>query len=71
MEEKHHLEFPVLSDVGSIVAKPYGIVFELPESLHEILRSFGADLPALNGKGDWVLPIPATYVTADDGRTSV
>lgn len=68
MQEKHSLEFPVLSDVGSIVAKAYGIAFDLPEALHEIHRSFGADLPTINGKGDWVLPIPATYVIAPDGR---
>ncbi|MGO9444303.1 MAG: hypothetical protein ACLPXB_05930 [Thiobacillaceae bacterium] len=24
--------------------------------------------PALDGKGDWVLPIPATLVIAQDGR---
>ncbi len=45
MQERDHLEFPVLSDVGSVVAKAYGIVFELPGSLHEIHRGFGADLP--------------------------
>jgi len=68
MQEKHHLQFPVLSDVKSEVSRSYGLCYDLPGNLQDLYRNFGADLPTINGGGDWVLPIPATYVIATGGR---
>ena len=65
--EKNALAFPVLSDAGSLVAKAFGIAFELPEYLRPIYRSSGHALPDKNGDNSWVLPIPATYVIDRDG----
>jgi peroxiredoxin len=68
MQEKHHLQFPVLSDVNSVATRAYGLAYDLPVSLQDLYRSFGSDLPAINGSSNWTLPIPATYVIATDGR---
>ncbi|MEQ8961908.1 MAG: peroxiredoxin-like family protein [Coleofasciculus sp. C2-GNP5-27] len=65
--EKNDLEFQVLSDVGNQVAKEFGLVFVLPEELRSIYQDFGIDLPAHNGEDTFELPIPATYVIAQDG----
>jgi len=65
--EKNDLEFEVLSDVGNQVAKEFGLVFVLPEELRPIYQDFGIDLPAHNGEDTFELPIPATYVIAQDG----
>lgn len=62
MQQKNSLEFPVLSDAGAQVARAFGVAFELPEALQRVYQGFGVDLPVVNGKQDWVLPIPATYV---------
>jgi peroxiredoxin len=57
--EKDKLEFPVLSDVGNAVARRYGLVFTLTESLQQSYRRF---LPTYNGDESFELPVPATYV---------
>jgi peroxiredoxin len=61
--EQKGLTFPVLSDAGNEVARRYGLVF----SLSETLRAMSADLPAYNGDSSWELPMPGTFVIAPDG----
>jgi peroxiredoxin len=68
--ERNALEYPVLSDAGSAVAKAFGIAFDLAEELRPVYAAFGHALPDLNGDDSWVLPIPATYVI-DRDRTIV
>jgi peroxiredoxin len=65
--EKNELGFAVLSDVGSVTAKAYGIAFDLAEGLRPIYARFGHALPEKNGDDSWVLPIPATYVIDTNG----
>jgi peroxiredoxin len=61
--EKKGLTFPVLSDAGNEVARQYGLVF----SLSETLRTVSADLTSYNGDDSWELPMPGTFVIAPDG----
>jgi peroxiredoxin len=65
--EKLALDFEVLSDVGNKVAKDFGLVFKLSEKMQEIYKNFGIDLPTANGDQSFELPIPATYVVAQNG----
>lgn len=65
-KEKNGLEFTVLSDVGSGVAREYGVSYRLPDSLIEAFKG-RLDLPASNGDDSWELPLGATYVIARDG----
>ena len=65
--EKHELAFPVLSDVGNTVARDYGLVFSLAESLRPLYKGFGIDIPASNGDESFELPVPATYVIDSAG----
>jgi len=67
-KEKNELAFPVLSDAGSRVARKFGLVFTLDETLKPIFKAFGIDLLAHNGVDTWELPIPATYVVAKSGK---
>jgi peroxiredoxin len=67
MEEKHKLEFEVLSDVDNGVARQFGIVFRLPDYLLEIYRKLGIDIYAHNGNEKNELPIPATFVIDQNG----
>ena len=68
--EKLALDFEVLSDVGNNVARDFGLVFKLSEKVQEIYKNFGIDLPAANGDQSFELPIPATYVVAQNGIVS-
>jgi peroxiredoxin len=69
--EKNELAFPVLSDVGSVTAKAFGIAFDLAEELRPIYARVGHALPDKNGDESWVLPIPATYVIDGDGTVAL
>ena len=69
--EKNALAFPVLSDVGSDTARSFGIAFDLAHALRPIYARFGHALPDRNGDESWVLPIPATYVIAKNGRIAL
>lgn len=66
--EKNELEFEVLSDVGNAVARQFGLVFQLPESLRPVYKDFGIDLVAHNGDDQYELPLAATYVIAPSGQ---
>jgi peroxiredoxin len=66
-QEKNELSFEVLSDRGNLLAKQFGLVFTLPESLRPIYSNFGIDIPAHNGDATFELPLPATYLVATDG----
>jgi peroxiredoxin len=66
--ERNALSFPVLSDVGNLVAREYGLVFTVPDEVITYYREHRKhDLTAANGPGDWELPVPATFVIAPDG----
>jgi peroxiredoxin len=65
------LTFDVLSDVGNVVARAFGLVWPLPEELRAALRSNNKALPEINGDESWQLPVPATYVIARDGRVAL
>jgi peroxiredoxin len=60
--EKNELAFPVLSDSSLVAARAFGIAFTLAPELVELYAKVGNDLPTLNGNGQWVLPLPATYL---------
>jgi peroxiredoxin len=66
--QKIELAYPVLSDSSLAAANAFGIAFELPPELIELYSKVGNDLPTLNGNGQWVLPIPATFVFDAEGN---
>ncbi len=65
--EKNALAFPVLSDSDLAAAHGFGIAFSLPPELVDLYSSVGNNLPELNGNGQWVLPVPATFVIDTSG----
>ncbi len=60
--DKLDLSFEVLSDAGNTVARRFGLVFQVPESLRAVYARFGIDLISQNGDESFELPVPATYV---------
>ncbi|MCP3665260.1 MAG: AhpC/TSA family protein [Gammaproteobacteria bacterium] len=66
--EKNNLQFEVLSDPGNVVARNFGLVFELPEALRPIYAKIGIDIPAYNGDESFEIPMPATYIIGRDGE---
>lgn len=60
------LTFPVLSDVGNVVARQYGLAYGVGAEVAGTLRSVGIDLAAHNGTADDELPLTATFVIDTD-----
>jgi peroxiredoxin len=67
IREKGNLTFPLLHDWQNGVAREYGLVFSLPESIRPIYENFGIDLAASQGNDRFELPMPATYIVGRDG----
>ncbi|MGW5719731.1 peroxiredoxin-like family protein [Amycolatopsis sp. NPDC003865] len=58
------LEFPVLSDVGSTVARGLGLSYPVPAAVREAMEQLGTDLEQVNGT--WELVHPAVVVVDPD-----
>ncbi|MFC8342414.1 peroxiredoxin-like family protein [Streptomyces sp. NPDC057280] len=67
LAEKHALDFAVLSNIGSDIAKQYGLAFDLPDELAAVYDKLGFDLQRVNNGHSRTLPLPATYVIDRDG----
>ena len=65
--EKNELSFDVLSDQNNKIAKKFGLVFTLPESLKPIYESFGIDIVTSNKEDSFELPFAATFVIDQSG----
>ncbi|MBJ2154697.1 peroxiredoxin-like family protein [Variovorax sp. IB41] len=64
---KNALAFPVLSDSDLEAAHGFGIGTTLAPELVDLYGAGGVNLPVLNGNGQWVLPVPATFVIDEAG----
>jgi peroxiredoxin len=65
---KNFLQYEVLSDLGNVVARQFGLVYQVPEVVRGLYISFGSDLPAFNGDSSWELPIAGTFVIGSERR---
>lgn len=64
------IKIDILSDEGNRVSERLGLVFELPEPLRPVYAEWGIDIPAFNGDESFRLPVPATYIVAQDGHVA-
>jgi peroxiredoxin len=64
--EKAELDFVVLSDPGSRVAKSVGIVFQQTDDVLGVQRELGLDLAAVNAEGSTELPRPTVLIVDRD-----
>ena len=65
----HELGFKVLSDIDNGVGLAFGIIFRVPAAVKELYLRLGIDLGARHGNatGEWLLPVPATYIVDHRG----
>lgn len=59
---------PLLSDVGSHVARAYGLAYDLPPPLRTLFENeYATPLPQINSDSGWTLPVTAVYVVGQNG----
>jgi peroxiredoxin len=65
----NELGFKVLSDIDNGVGLTFGIIFRVPQAIKELYLRLGIDLGARHGNatGEWLLPVPATYIVDRHG----
>ncbi len=66
--QRHNLTFPLLSDAGCAVAASFGLTYTVAEPMQRHYRSILVNVPYVNGDESWRLPLPATFVVAQEGR---
>ena len=65
---RHSLPFPLLKDTHCKVGRRYGLTFLIPPEKRPVFTALGHPSVADGPSGDWLLPIPATYVIDTTGR---
>ncbi|MBL0385734.1 AhpC/TSA family protein [Tumebacillus sp. ITR2] len=65
--EKLELNFHVVSDTRGLVAAKYNLLYDVPEYLIDMYKSFPLDLTEYNASERWILPVPATIMIDEDG----
>ena len=59
---------PILTDIDNGYALSLNLAIWVGEEMQQILESGGRKVPDYQGNQAWVMPIPATFVIAQDGR---
>jgi peroxiredoxin len=67
MHDQHKFRFPLLSDLGSNLARQFRLTYRVPAAQEAVYRRAFVNLPLVNGDDSWELPIPATYILDRDG----
>lgn len=67
IQEKHNLEYVVLSDENNEVANQFNLVYQMPEYLVALYKEIGLNVNEYNGDETWALPVSATYIIQTDG----
>lgn len=62
------LRYPVLSDMDNGYALSINLAIWVGAELRDLMANSGRDLPSYQGNEAWILPIPATFVVAQNGR---
>jgi peroxiredoxin len=61
------VQYPVLTDIDNGYALSLNLAVWVGEEMQRILESGGRNVPDYQGNRAWVMPIPATFVIAQDG----
>ena len=68
LKEELDLGFPILSDMDNAYAMSLGLVVWCGDEVRTLYRTINWNLDEFQGNDGWMVPIPATYVVAPDGR---
>jgi peroxiredoxin len=62
--------FPILLDMDNGYAMSLNLAIWVGEEMKQMMAQSGWNLPTYQGNDAWMLPIPATFVVASDGRVT-
>jgi peroxiredoxin len=62
--------FPFLTDLDNGYAMSLNLVFWVGAAMEPMIRAVGNDVPRFQGSDSWLMPVPAVFVVARDGRVA-
>ncbi len=68
MKQDCNVNFPILCDMDNGYAMSLNLAIWVGAEMQEDMTKIGRELPQYQGNDSWMLPIPATFVVARDGR---
>jgi peroxiredoxin len=69
MRERDRLEFEMLTDTGSTIARRFGVAYEVAPAVRDAYAASGMTRGRDDAAG-WTLPLPAVYLVGTDGRVA-
>jgi peroxiredoxin len=67
-QEKHHLDFAILSDPGNQIAGALSILTHPSAAAREAQLAHGLDLTEINADGTTTLPMPTVAIVDRNGK---
>lgn len=64
--EKTKSSFSIIYDKDRMIMKDWKVAYSLPDDMKIKYKGYGVDLE--KQQGDWMLPVPATYVIGQNGK---
>ena len=61
------VQYPILTDIDNGYALSLNLAIWVGEEMQQILESAGRNVSDYQGNDAWVMPIPATFIIAQDG----
>jgi peroxiredoxin len=71
LKSESQAPFPILADIDNGYALSLNLVFWVGGEMEQFMSAAGWDISSFQGNNSWMLPIPATFVVATDGRIRV
>lgn len=68
MKADANAAFPILTDMDNGYAMSLNLAIWVGDEMEAYIKARGHTLPVYQGNESWMLPIPATFVVAKDGR---
>ncbi|MDX8362676.1 MULTISPECIES: peroxiredoxin-like family protein [Bacillaceae] len=68
IKEKNDLSYEVVSDLKGLTAAKYNVLFDVPPEVKEVYDQFGLDISEYNGGGNWLIPVPSTFMIDETSR---
>ena len=68
MKDEAHADFPVLTDLDNGYAMALNLAFWVGDEMRGLMTAGGFVPSPAQGNDAWFLPIPATFVVAQDGK---
>jgi peroxiredoxin len=70
LKRESNMHYPVLTDMDNGYALSLNLAFWVGDEMQRLMTLSGWDVTRSQGSDTWLLPVPATFVVATDGKVA-